>query len=87
MPLSVDELAGAKVFTSEDYEKYLTACRLVLRQLELMPGEHAVIVNGRVSLVHAYIYSAPISLLTNMYLGGAVGRWADQAWGVRRGRL
>ena len=66
MPLSVDELAGAKVFTSEDYEKYLNACRLVLRQLELMPGEHAVIVNGRVSLIPIYILLNADILLTNV---------------------
>ncbi|PIL30079.1 hypothetical protein GSI_07656 [Ganoderma sinense ZZ0214-1] len=48
--LSLDELADAegRVLTAVEHEQYLNACRLVLRQLELKPGEHAVIVNGRV---------------------------------------
>ena len=62
-PLSVDELAGAKVFTSADYEKYLNACRLALRQLELKPGEHAIIVNGRVRCMR--FHSVPMSILVD----------------------
>ncbi|KAI1789267.1 glycosyltransferase family 24 protein [Ganoderma leucocontextum] len=48
VPYSLDELTGAKVLTSAEYEQYMNACRLVVRQLELKPGEQAVIVNGRV---------------------------------------
>ncbi len=58
-PFSLDEVVGAKVFTSTEYEKYSNACRLVLRQLELKPGEQAVIVNGRVSLVYVIRYYIP----------------------------
>ena len=35
--------------SEEAYVKYLNACRLIVRKLELKPGEQAVIVNGRVS--------------------------------------
>ncbi|KAI0715904.1 glycosyltransferase family 24 protein [Cerioporus squamosus] len=45
---SLNDIVGTEVFTGEEYEKYLTACRLVARQLELKPGEQALIVNGRV---------------------------------------
>lgn len=37
---------------ADAYEKYVDACRLVVRSLGLKPGELAVIVNGRVSCVH-----------------------------------
>ncbi|TFK82573.1 glycosyltransferase family 24 protein [Polyporus arcularius HHB13444] len=47
-PFSLDDLVGTEAYTGEEYEKYLTACRLVVRQLELKPGEQALIVNGRV---------------------------------------
>ncbi|TBU43432.1 glycosyltransferase family 24 protein [Dichomitus squalens] len=47
-PYFFNELTGSKVFSGEEYSKYLNACRLAARQLELQPGEQAVIVNGRV---------------------------------------
>ena len=47
-PLSFDDLVADKIFTAAEYEKYLTACRLVVRQLGLRPGAQAVVVNGRV---------------------------------------
>lgn len=62
-PLSLDELMGETLFTSAQYEKYVNACRLVVRQLELKPGEHAVIVNGRVS-VYVSCFFVPLSPLT-----------------------
>ncbi|RPD60390.1 glycosyltransferase family 24 protein [Lentinus tigrinus ALCF2SS1-7] len=47
-PFSFDDIIGTKAFTGEDCMKYLTASRLVVRQLELKPGEQALVVNGRV---------------------------------------
>ena len=47
-PLSFDDLVADRIFTGAEYEKYLTACRLVVRQLGLRPGAQAVVVNGRV---------------------------------------
>ncbi len=49
-PFSLDDLVGTEAYTGEEYEKYLTACRLVIRQLDLKPGEQALIVNGRVRI-------------------------------------
>ncbi|OSD04995.1 glycosyltransferase family 24 protein [Trametes coccinea BRFM310] len=44
---SVEELLVDLPGSGAAYEKYLNACRLIARQLELKPGEQAIIVNGR----------------------------------------
>ncbi|CDO68442.1 Glycosyltransferase Family 24 protein [Trametes cinnabarina] len=49
-PLSektAEELLSDVAGSGAAYEQYLTACRLIVRKLELKPGEAAVIVNGR----------------------------------------
>jgi UDP-glucose:glycoprotein glucosyltransferase len=38
-------------FEFESYVKYVKACRLVSRELQLTPGQQGLIVNGRVSTI------------------------------------
>ncbi|KAI0754012.1 glycosyltransferase family 24 protein [Daedaleopsis nitida] len=45
--LRYDQLTTNEIFTGEEYLKYLTACRLIVRQLELKPGDQGLVVNGR----------------------------------------
>ncbi|KAH9887933.1 glycosyltransferase family 24 protein [Cubamyces lactineus] len=50
-PLSdseIEDILADLPGSEEAYVKYLNACRLIVRKLELKPGEQAVIVNGRV---------------------------------------
>jgi UDP-glucose:glycoprotein glucosyltransferase len=52
IPLSDDGLTdgvGISGYSSDDYDKYVKSCRLVARNLQIVPGELALIVNGRVS--------------------------------------
>lgn len=53
---SADSILANLPERADAYEKYADACRLVARQLGLKPGEHAIIVNGRVR-------SSPFSLM------------------------
>ncbi|KAJ3001154.1 hypothetical protein NUW54_g6613 [Trametes sanguinea] len=44
---SIEELLADLPGSGAAYEKYLNACRLIVRQLELKPGEQAIVINGR----------------------------------------
>ncbi|KAJ7136717.1 glycosyltransferase family 24 protein [Mycena epipterygia] len=51
IPLSKDDLTdgvGISGYSAEDYARFVKSSRLVARDLQLAPGEQALIVNGRV---------------------------------------
>ncbi|KAJ6626996.1 glycosyltransferase family 24 protein [Mycena sp. CBHHK59/15] len=51
IPLSKDDLidgVGISGYSPDDYAKYLKSSRLIARDLQLAPGQQALIVNGRV---------------------------------------
>ncbi|KZT07030.1 glycosyltransferase family 24 protein [Laetiporus sulphureus 93-53] len=45
---SLDDILGQTVLAEKDYQDYIRTGRLVARQLNLAPGERALILNGRV---------------------------------------
>ncbi|KAJ6586424.1 glycosyltransferase family 24 protein [Mycena vulgaris] len=51
IPLSTDDLTegvGIAGYSSDDYATFVRSSRLVARELQLVPGQQAVVINGRV---------------------------------------
>lgn len=79
---TLNELTGGVAsddFSAEAYAQFTKSSRLVARELQLGPGQQALLINGRVSVPHI----SPRLILKSCDEGG----WPLRRRGIRRRRL